>query len=657
MKNWIGIAVVVSLLPFSAAFGQAVTHDRHAAVTEWSPWSMSGSEIQATGSVRLSELFRMMPALETWSSDRYTHRILGLGLGGLHPAPVDILLDGVSIPSFLIDRVLTESLPVSPGDLTALSYHPGLRMAGPARSTDGTIALETSMRTGWHASGALAVINETGDPGPARHTDALANNVDRSGPATWLRTGWGNGTWLIQTGVNTDLHHLTDERISGRVRGTYSEIVQPVITQFAPFAQIRRSGERLRLHLLAGQSRRKDFIYHEAAGREWPARLRRTWAAGALERDTGMLGLSLRGDASRNSLSNRPSFIELPAPLAVEEASLEGALDMSWSLVSLKFSAGARAWQISQEGLEYVQLIPTASVSVSHAGSAWSSRIAIHGAQLADTSWQSSDYSWHASASISHRGSNGQLSLELAGTQGHFPEPGNLLTWSKPGIELGDWIPGNESIGAESTPQTLELGMTAKRVLSGSWHGWAQAHIRTFNGHVMPDRTINQRFGIGPLLPEWRWSSDHAGWLFSRAIGLERLEDERIAWRAFFQFYHVSSQGDDVYFRHQTGFPRHRFQLMASDKRPGGVLWMTRLGYSSSWTWPEYREPARRVIPADITAEATIGKSLFSGYADALISLLNIPNRALGNHPAGVEEQLAIRLTLSITPVSRIHTP
>jgi len=80
---------------------------------------------------------------------------------------------------------------------------------------------------------------------------------------------------------------------------------------------------------------------------------------------------------------------------------------------------------------------------------------------------------------------------------------------------------------------------------------------------------------------------------------------------------------------------------------------MTRLGYASAWTWPEYREPARRVIPADIIAEITIGKTLFSGVADALVSVLNIPDRPLGNHPAGVEEQLAIRLTLSVAPVSR----
>ena len=618
---------------------------------------MSMSEIQATGSVRLSELFRMMPALETWNSDRYTHRILGLGLGGLHPEPVDIQLDGVSIPSFMLDRVLTESLPVSPGDLTSLSYQPGLRMAGPARSADGLISLQSAMRTGWHASGAIAVINETGDPGPAKHTNALANNVDRSGPATWLRTGWGNGYWLVQTGVNTDLHHLTDERISGRVRGTYAENVQPIITQFATFVRVRHVSERLQIHLLAGESRRKDFIYHEAAGREWPARLRRTWAAGAVDRDAGSVGLSLSANAARHSFSNRPSFIDLPIPFNLEEASLEGTVRKSGSGISWKLTAGARTWQLTQDGQEYALLIPTASISTGIAGSAWSSQVTLQAARLADERWQSSDYSWHADARVSHGGINGELSLRLTGSMGHFPEPGDLLTWAEAGVDLGEWIPEYRANVELSMPRILDMGLTGKRILAGSWHGWAQAQIRIINGHVIPDRTIDQRFGTGPLLPDWQWSTHHAGWLFSRAIGVERLDADRISWRAFFQFYHVSSQGDDVFFRHQTGFPRHRFQLMASDKRPGGVLWQGRVGYSSSWTWPEYREPARRTVPADITVEATMGKTLFSGYADALISLLNVPNRALGSHPAGVEEQLAIRLTLSIAPISRSQSP
>lgn len=458
---------------------------------------------------------------------------------------------------------------------------------------------------------------------------------------------------MIQTGVNTDLHHLTDERISGRVRGTYSEDVQPVITQFAPFVRIRHEGERARAHLMGGHSRRKDFIYHESAGREWPARLQRTWTAGMAAWDLDAITLEVRTDASRASFSNRPSFIDLPLPLTMDEASAEGALTRKWHSISWKVAAGARAWQIEQATQRHSRLIPTASAEISSARGTWTSHTSFHLARLDDTAWQSNAFSWQGHASLTHSGAQGMITMDVAAIRGHFPEPGYVFEWSLAGVEFGDWLPALDAPEAMTTPTTFEAGLTGRRSLADGWQGWAQAHVRIFDGQLLPDRIIDQRFGIGPLLPVWNWSTGHGGWLFSRAIGAERLDTDRISWRAFLQFYHVSSQGDDVFFRHQTGFPRHRLQIMASDQRPGGVRWMTRLGYVSAWTWPEYREPARREKAADIIAEATIGKTLFSGYADALISLLNIPDRALGNHPAGVEEQLAIRLTLSIAPVSR----
>lgn len=653
MRHCFGIALMSIAFVASQVHAQVGENAPEEALPSWSPWTMTASEIQSTGAVRFSELIRMMPALETWSSDRYTHRIVGMGLGGLHPDPIDITLDGLSLPAFLLDRVLTESLPVSPGDLDELTFTPGLTMAGPARKTNGTIALRTPMRSGWHLSGAFAVINETGDPGPAKHTDARANNVDRSGPATWVRTGWGNKRWMIQAGVNTDLHHLTDERISGRVRGTYAEDVQPVITQFAPFVRIRHEGDGLRFQAMGGQSRRKDFIYHESAGREWPARLRREWAASLLEKNSSFALMSFRADASRISLSERPSFIELPSPLLIEDASVEGSLEKRLSGIAFRLAVGARRWMIDQEGKHFEQFTPTASTEISRTGQTWSSKVFVQLSRLAVDAWQPNTYSWLANASVTNSGVKGSISLRLAGTQGHFPEPGHLMTWNRAEVSLGDWMPTRAVPASSSAPRSLEFGLLGRRLLSGSWHGWAHAHIRLFEGHTLADRVIDQRFGIGPLLPEWQWSSGHSGWLFSRAAGIERLEPGDITWRAFFQFYHVSSQGDDAFFRHQTGFPRHRLQVMASDTRPGGVRWMTRLGYASAWTWPEYREPACRVMPADIIAEITIGKTLFSGVADALVSVLNIPDRPLGNHPAGVEEQLAIRLTLSVAPVSR----
>lgn len=626
-------------------------------IETWSPWRISESEIHSTGAVRFSEVLRMMPAVETWSSDRYTLRFLGTGTAGQHPGGPGIVLDGVALPSFFLDRVLTESLPVAPGELSGLSWQPGQQMMSSGRLAEGSLVLNTPMRTGWFISGAMAVINETGDPGPAKHTDAQRNNVDRSGPATWMRAGWGNGQWMVQAGLQTDLHHLTDDRISGRVRRTYAKVAQPVITQFAPFVRLRFEGDRWTGHLLTGHSRRKDFIFHEGAGWEWPARMNRSWMAGRLAGQFEGIRVSIDTDASLIDLSDRPTFIDLPPGIVLEEASAEASLEVDWAGVTWLAGLGARTSGISQDDLVLRRFMPTAKGGLEWEAGSWGSRLAGYVLQIPAAAGRSAALSRLLEWSLSHRGDSGGLELDTRFSRGHFPESGQLAEWAVAGLDLGDWMTLSTLSNAEDVPQALGFGLTGFRFLSKEWRAWAEGRVRWSGGQVMPDRVIDQPFGIGPLLPSWTWSSPHSGWLFSRALGLERTPVDGIAWRAFLQFHHVSSEGDDVFFRHQTGFPRHRFWIMASEERSGGFSWMTRIGYVSAWTWPEYHEPARRSIPADIIVDATIGKSLFSSHVRALVSLLNLPNRALGNHPAGVEEQLAIRLTLSFSSVSERMRP
>lgn len=617
--------------------------------SEWSPWAMAASEIQTTGAVRLSELFRMMPAVESWSSDRYTQRFLGTGLGGMHPSTPAVYLDGVALPAHFLDRLLTESLPVSPGDLDGVTWLPGMHLMPGGRLAEGRLMLRTPMLTGWEISGAMAVINETGDPGPAKHTDARLNNVDRSGPATWLRAGWGNGSWMLQAGLQTDLHHLTDDRISGRVRRTYAEVAQPVVTQFSPFVRLRYEGGRWTGHLFSGHSRRKDFIYHESAGWEWPARLNRSWAAGRVEGDLGAVRIAVDLDASRLETGTRPSFIELPATISVQDAAGKVSVATARGPIDVQTGVGLRTSDLTQGNTNLTRFMPSAHARLGHSSTAWRTHVAMEILRVPAAMGQEASVNSHSEWELAHTGTYGGFSLALGYLHGRFPDIGLLTEWSQAGIDLAEWLSLPLLGMQEATPRSVNLGLTTYRTFPGNWTGWMEGRVRWMDGQLLPDRIINQPFGVGPMLPEWSWSSPHSGWLFSRAVGVERLTPDAIQWRAFLQFHHVSSEGDYVFFRHQTGFPRHRFWLSASEERDGGVSWTVRAGYLSSWTWPEYREPARRDVPADIVVDATVGKTLFSGYMKTFVSLLNLPDRALGVHPAGVQEQLAIRLTLSFS--------
>ena len=636
---------LVAFLRSAPAHGQVA----HAEAAAWSPWSLTQSEIQATGAVRLSEILRAMPVVETWSPDRYTLRFLGSGLGGMHPVAPAIFLDGVAIPAHVLDRVLTESLPASPGDLLSVTWIPGLNSMPGARLAEGRVLLETPMLSGWNAAGSMALINETGDPGPAKHVDARLTNVDRSGPATWLRLGWGNGRWMVQSGLQTDLHHLTDDRISGRVRQTYAEDAQPIVTQFSPFARLRFQGHRWTGHLLAGQSRRKGFTYHEAAGWEWPSRLTRSWMVGQLRADLDPVRIRLDVDASEVMTGNRPSYITLPSPVTLAQSAVRLRLERSWGGIDWSGGMALRSSRISQGGHGRSLLLPSIHGKMARSSGSWLATVSAEILRIPSEASRRATLSSFSEGSLRYRDDNGWLQLALQYAAGRFPEPGQLSEWAEAGVDLGDWMSLPPFGGSGTLPRSLDLGATANRSLTRHWSGWVDGRIRWMGGHLMPDRIIDQRFGIGPLLPFWSWSAPHGGWLFSRSVGMEWRAESGIALRSFLQFYHVSSEGDDVFFRHQTGFPRHRFGVSASDEWAGGVSWFLRLGYRSRWTWPEYREPARTTVPPHIVVDASVGKTLFSGYGKAVVALINLPDRPLGIHPAGVQEQLAIRLTLAFS--------
>ena len=561
-----------------------------------SPYSLSDTEIGSTGAVRLSELFRMIPGMVTWSSDRYTLRMLGTGMGGLHTGGPAIRMDGLDLPMRLLDRERTEALPLSPVDVQSVSFSPHALTVRGGRVRDGTLDVRTPMLSGWDARGSIAVINETGDPGPAKHLDGRLNNVDRSGPATALRLGWGNGRWMIQAGLQSDLHHLTDERISGRVRRTYAEVRQPVITQFSPFVRLRRESSSSRMQVVGGRSWRKDFLFHESAGWEWPVRWKQDWMAGSSETVWGGLLLGMHVDASKTSSTNRPSFIALPAPLSLYEASIESRIGLKKSSWDLFAHAGARGLRVEQASSTSA-LWPKAGFSLSWVQPRFRQRkessgmfgsVSISALKLDDTFPQSRPWSLAAESRI---GKSDPVGLAWSWTtgfsSGHFPEAGDLAMWSAAGVDLGEWMTLDRLQSKLSPPRTLQTSLTIEYPLSSEWTGWASLETRFLSNFLLESRRIEQPFGMGPMVVDWHWSTPHDGWLFARSFGAYRLKPDRVQWRVLVRFQHVSSEGDDGFFRSVTGYPRNHVHVIAGERRDGGFRWFVRGQWLSGWTWPE----------------------------------------------------------------------
>ena len=637
--RWFTCALLSGMWSF-LAFGQQTDSLLHDV-----PHALGSEEIRASGSVRLSEQLRMIPGMAMWSQDRYTLRMLGTGQQGLLTTEPAIELDGLVIPAFFLDRTLTESLPVSPSSIASIRFISGQRSHDGARMRDGTLRIETPMMRGFEVGGALAVINETGDPGPAKHRDGRLQNVDRSGPATSLHLGWGNGTWSVQSGFQSDLHHLTDERISGRVRLTYAEDIQPVITQFSPYFRLSGRTTAWQVDAAGGRSWRKDFLYHESAGWEWPVRWTRDWMAsravwihGALRVGTGVDGWSMAG-------SNRPAFIELPGPVDVTEAQARVFIGREGVTWTLEAGAGARWMEVSQGAISATHTLPLADLALGWTSGAWRMDMAATGMVVDPAFPQERTWSAAASLDLARTGMRGRWELHVDAETGHFPEAGQLAQWAAWGLDLGQWMHLGALQDPLSAPRLIQAEWLVERPL-GAWTGWFSLEGRWTDGLLIQDRHVEQPFGVGPMLATWTWSAPHGGWQFSRTLGIRRVRPEGIQWRGQFQFHHISSQGDDAYFRAATGYPRNRIWISAGEERPGGVRWFIRTAWQGAWIWPQYMEPAAREQAPAIWLDATVGKTLFSSHMEALVSLLNLPDRLLMTHPAGVEEQMAVRLSV-----------
>ena len=641
------LSLAVSACWTGSARAQAVADSTERTAAS-SPFSLSPIEIRGTGSVRLSELFRMIPGMTTWSSDRYTLRMVGSGSAGLQTRGPAVSLDGMVIPSFFLDRQLTESMPASPMDADHVTFDPWSTSRGSGRTSDGVIRVSTPMLDGWQIRGAVALVNETGDPGPAKHLDARIRNVDRSGPASALRIGWGNGSRMIVAGLQTDLHHLTDELISGRVRRTYAEFKQPVIVQYSPFIRLRSQGAGHDAQLAAGRSWRKDFVFHESAGWEWPVRWQRDWAAMQTRFRTGGIDSGVRADGWAMRSKERPSFIRLPAGPTLAEAS--ASLFVADPRKRWELSGGMRGMRLEQAGNVDIWSFPFAGASIGTGSGVVRWTVESQFLWLGQDVLQDRPWSMQLDSGLDRtvpEGMSWRLSLSVS--SGHFPEAGQLEMWARAGWELGEWMTLPPLDSVRNAPTAVQGAFLASRPMGGNWVGWFALESRWMNGLLLQDRLIDQRYGVGPLLPEWQWAGGHGGWLFARTIGVQRIVPERIQIRGHFQFHHVASNGDDVFFRAMTGYPRNRVWVSAAHERSGGIRWYARAGYISAWTWPQYVKPARRSLPANLIIDATIGKTLFSGHVGALISLLNLPDRMLFTHPSGVDEQMAVRLTMTFS--------
>jgi len=641
LKRVISIASLLVLACF--ARGVQAQDDQHG-------WT--GDELLTRGAGRLAEVFRTLHPVESWSNDRYSLRVLGSGLGGLHGSGPTVIVDGLPMPFYLFDRSMLEFIPVTPQEIDSVSFSTDRTILPLGIDADGIIRISTKRPFGWALNSSIGLINETGDPGPAIHQDTTLTNVDRSGPVTNTTLSYRTDSWFAQIGLNTDLYHLTDQEISGRQWLVFGAERQPVVTVFAPSARFVIDKNRVQLTSAGGLIRKKDHQFLEIAGWEWPNRQEWTWVKGE-----GSLSLSenvtagMRWSLDDISIVNRDSKIELPGKIDIQDLRGESYVSFRLPAIAIEFAGGYQLHKLHQEGLAPVLDEKTrfgrVSAQMGSGNTTWKNV-----AQL--SSGRSSSLQVTSLLTrVIKRG--GRIRIKAGYSSGTREHLNSTLGLVSRGITFADLARDLRYEGNAIDSRELELGLFAVFEMSETSELWLELHMRNMAGLTIPDRIISQPFGIGPLLPQTNWSSGKTGWVFSRGLGLVDRSLPFTTTRLSYQFYHVSSEGDTVFWRHFTGYPRHRLNGSVTIQAPERISIFALASVASKWVWPEYQAPARRVRPASIDIEMTVSKGLFASRMHMAFSFLNLLDRDLGNHPAGVFEQFAMRIKLSTRLTSVNH--
>lgn len=255
---------------------------------------VGAKELRQAGVLRLSEIFRALPAWDVATVDLRTSFTAPEALAAFGDGGFDVLVDGVPVPLDVLGVQSLDRLPLSLADVASLEarHTPSLHAGG---FREGVLHFWTRVpeRDGLEVGVRGLAENPTGDPGPFFHTDSLPN-LDKLGTGYDVTARWRRGAASASGGLSFRSDLVTDPRVRSRTLSLRDpRVAYPVVRTLAPWGTFRLdlpSGEHV---VRVGRSLRRDFFFLPALGFEVPARseLSHAGASGHVA-----LGSSLRLD-------------------------------------------------------------------------------------------------------------------------------------------------------------------------------------------------------------------------------------------------------------------------------------------------------------------------------------------------------------------------
>ncbi len=622
--------------------------------TEW-----DHSDIMMRGSVGLPELLRTLEPMRYWSTDRFSLRLVGVGMGGAHASGPSVVVDNLPMTSPFFDRTPYELVPLLSSDIASIRLRSGLNVLDNGDLTDGIIEITTLRPKGFSLRGGVGLTNETGDPGPAIYSNASAKNVDRSGPTAGLRMSWGSEKVYVQAGFDTDSYHMTDERLEGRIWRLYAGNRKPLVTHATPNIRLSLLYTRFQLKVKAGHTIKNDFLFEEDAGREWPHKEYRTWAVG-----NASLGLTRRWTLGLTSgythlrTGNLAAQFALPGNFEWTSAFGQLSLGTKQGFGTWTLSLGGKSRDLKQQSGFKEALVPLGSVSNAGFGhskleldlgnrSVLSLSVGAKnhlGSLNTPTPW-----SYFSKLALRHTKSSGGL-LEAVATLGSDVSDDLLTTQNliTRGASFGDWAPGTTPPPFTTRANTRELAFFSSSFVRPSLLLWISIKGRTIQGLTAPERTLVKDEFDHQFLGTTSFKIGQSGHVVSPSVGFE-LARPKAKMRLSYQYIRLVV-GDNLYFwKHFVGLSPHQAtgSITATPVSRFHLFVLARMGTQT--VWPDYNSDGYGTLPRTFELEGTLSKEFWGDNMRVSLSFLNVLDSPLIRHPAGVDEQFAVRLGVFVS--------
>lgn len=273
MTRLLGTMLYVLLaLPATRSLG-AIQGDDCMGVDQ-TPTVISAAEIERSGVIRLTDLFRLMPDWHTISTDGYLWDVAPGAFALPEWDGLTLMIDGQPLGTSILGQSYLNAYPLDVGLIDSLVVFEGPVLCRGTFAGSGLVSIHTRREHAYGSAGASgALANETGDPGPFRYTDLDPPNIDRSGPVLSAFGAVSGRKWHARVAGKWDEHHVTDTRLLPRVRRLYKNYPPPRDFLGGRRADVKIESPAGEFTLTAEETRLEHFEFMPTVGSEVPLSL------------------------------------------------------------------------------------------------------------------------------------------------------------------------------------------------------------------------------------------------------------------------------------------------------------------------------------------------------------------------------------------------